>query len=125
MRSQGAGYVLESDGRGGVILRAASVEEHIKASIRALLLTRLGERPAEPRLGSQLHAFLFRPLSQSVLIEMKEAVLHALAVSEPRIKVREVEVRSSLAEEGQTEVWVDFEIKQNCKPGQVKVALHA
>ncbi len=122
MRS--GGYLLDTSGE-RVKLRAASLEEQVKESLRGVLLTRQGERTAHPELGSLLHRYLFRPLSQSLLSEMKEEVKRSISCSEDRVRVAAVEIRQRGDNAEQIELLVDFEIKQTRKAGQVKVELHA
>lgn len=118
------GYILEvADGL--VSFRSGSLEEQVRESLRAALLTRKGERPTAPHLGSELHKFLFRPLSQSLLAELTEEVKSALAQNEPRVKVLDVHLRSSADTPDRLDLKIDFEIKQTRKSTQVRVELHA
>jgi uncharacterized protein len=106
----------------GVVLRGASTEEQIKESLRAVLLTRKGERALAPQLGSELYRFLFRPLSESLLKEMREEVKAAISRSEPRVRVTRVEVQRMETPE-RIGLRVHFDYLASQKSGQVKVEL--
>lgn len=119
-----SGYLMDSAG-GESVLRSASVEEQVRAALRALLLTRRGERRSLPDLGSDLHRYVFRPLSQSVLAEMKAEVRQAIERGEERVRVVSVEILLNKDEPERIDLQVQFELKQSLKTGQVKVELYA
>lgn len=119
-----AGYVFDK-AAGSVVMRAASLEEQVKETLRAILMTRKGERARKPEMGSELHRYLFRPLSQALLAEIQAEVRGAITRCEPRVKVNEVQVRSHADAPERLDLRIDFEVKQTRKPGQVRVELHA
>lgn len=119
-----SGFLLERHGS-EVLLRAASNEEQVKESIRAILLTRRGERSRRPELGSDLYRCLFRPMNDALRAEIQEEVRNSLTQCESRIEVREVTIGSSNGEASQLELRVEFTYRQSSKKGLVKVVLHA
>ncbi len=118
------GFLIEQQGK-AVFLRAASSEEQIKESIRAVLLTRKGERPLRPELGSELYRFLFRPLTESLLSEIQSEVRESITRCEPRVAVKDVLIGAFNGEANQLEMRVEFEYKATGKNGMVKVLLYA
>lgn len=117
-----SGFALEATSH-GLVLRGASLEEQVKESLRAALLTRRGERVLWPELGSELYRYVFRPLSESLLDEMKKEVRETIARSEPRVRVVNVEVQRNEGEPERIGLKVSFEYKNTQKNGQVRVDL--
>jgi len=120
--SRDQGHIFDQRGS-GAFLRAGSLEEQVKESMRCALLTRLGELPLKPTFGSSLHLFLFRPVSESLIAEMKAEVKRAL-LTETRVKVQDVEIRPDASEPDRTDLKISFEYRETRKPGQMKVRLH-
>ena len=61
-------------------------------SIRNLLLTRKGERPFQPNIGSGLETALFEPLDYGSAAIIRQEVRECLKNYEPRIRVSQVTV---------------------------------
>lgn len=57
----------------------------VKNSVKNLVLTNFGERPFQPRLGSNVTALLFEPADQFTAIQMKKEIQRLLKDHEPRI----------------------------------------
>ncbi|MBY0371268.1 GPW/gp25 family protein [bacterium] len=104
-------------------MRAASREEQVKSALRCALLTRQGELPLSPEFGSQLHTFLFRAFSESLVAEMKAEVRRAVA-SETRVKLVDVEIQPDTSEPDRLDLKIAFEYRESLKPGSMKVSLH-
>ncbi len=117
------GFVLDAS-QGSLVLRAASLEEQVKHSIRAILLTRRGERASEPQFGSELYRYLFRPLSQGLMLDLENEVRDSIARSESRIRVSDVEVTTQAEADG-IDLRIQFEYLRGGKNGLVKVHFHA
>jgi len=62
----------------------------ITQSIKGLLLTKRGERPFQPRLGSGLHEVLFEPLDYASSANIKAGIQNCLLAYEPRIQVQKI-----------------------------------
>ncbi len=117
------GFILDTS-QGLLVLRAASMDEQIKHSIRAILLTRRGERVSEPAFGSDLYRYLFRPLSQGLVLDLQNEVKEAIARSETRVRVSEVEVVPQPESDG-IELRIQYGVRNGGKNGMVKVRFHA
>ena len=65
----------------------------IKNSIRNILLTDYGERPFQPGLGSGITGFLFEPVSPITIALMKQNIVRALKLHEPRAQIRALEIQ--------------------------------
>ena len=62
----------------------------IAQSITNLLMTRKGERPFQPELGSGLQDMLFEPLDYGSAAMLKGEISNTLLAYEPRISVRAI-----------------------------------
>ena len=60
----------------------------VAQSIKGLLLTRRGERPFQPQLGSGLQDLLFEPLDYGSAGLIKKEILETLNRYEPRISIQ-------------------------------------
>ena len=63
----------------------------VAQSIKGLLLTRRGERPFQPDLGSGLQNLLFEPLDYGSGALIKKEIKETLSTYEPRIQITIVE----------------------------------
>ena len=59
----------------------------ISQSIKSLLLTRRGERPFQPDLGSGLQDLLFEPMDYGTSALIKKEITETLVRYEPRISI--------------------------------------
>ena len=59
----------------------------VSQSIKGLLLTRKGERPFQPDLGSGLQDLLFEPMDYGTSALIKKEITETLAKFEPRVVV--------------------------------------
>ena len=59
----------------------------VAQSIKGLLLTRKGERPFQPDLGSGLQDLLFEPMDYGTSALIKKEITESLAKFEPRVVV--------------------------------------
>jgi len=64
----------------------------IAQSITALLLTRKGERPFQPNLGSGVQLVLFEPLDYASAGILRSEILDVLQRYEPRITVDKIRI---------------------------------
>lgn len=67
--------------------------ESIRQSIVLILTTPIGTLPLRPEFGSRLHEFLFRPFTIELAAQLRFLIGEAVARWEPRIAVRDLEVR--------------------------------
>lgn len=78
-------------------------ENAVKDSIRNLILTRRGERPFQPNLGSDVTSLLFENIMPDTLITIKNLITDTIEAYEPRCNLINVDVTASL---DNTEVYV-------------------
>ena len=71
-------------------------ENAIARSIRNLILTRPGERPFNPILGSNVSGLLFESLDYITASNIKSEITTTIDNFEPRIKLNEVIVKPNL-----------------------------
>lgn len=70
----------------------------VKQSIKNLLLTRPGERPFQPLLGSELYRILFEPMDVVTVEVLKSVITECIGNYEPRAKLQEVAVKPNYDE---------------------------
>jgi len=121
MRSNASYYSLSLDGQ--TALRRCSLEEHIKQSLRACVLTRLGERSFHPVLGSRVSEFLFRPLVSQVREDIAQAIRESIERGERRVEVLGVEVAVDKAEPGLATIQLKYRVLETSKVEKLNISL--
>ena len=66
----------------------------VKQSVKNLVLTGKGERPFQPRLGSDIRKLLFEPVDEFTALDIEEQVRVTIDNFEPRIKINNLDVIS-------------------------------
>jgi phage baseplate assembly protein W len=99
------------------------MEDHIKESLRALLLMQPGERLLHPELGCGLAKFLFRPLTEGLKRDIGTQISEAVAHQEPRIQLLNVQVEGDKTEKSRLLVLLEYRILQSQRIDSLKVAL--
>jgi phage baseplate assembly protein W len=64
----------------------------VKQSIKNLLLTRPGERPFQPDVGSELYRILFEPMDVLTSEALKGIITTCIRNYEPRVRLQDVMV---------------------------------
>ena len=72
----------------------------VAQSIKGLLLTRRGERPFQPDLGSGLQNLLFEPLDYGSGALIKKEIIETLNRYEPRIRITNLECYPDMSNNG-------------------------
>ena len=67
----------------------------IQQSIKTLINTNFFERPFQPTLGCNIRSILFEPISPVVANDLKTVINDVLGNYEPRIVVRDIEIRDN------------------------------
>ena len=67
----------------------------IQQSIKTLINTNFFERPFQPTLGCNIRSLLFEPISPVVANDLKTVINDVLVNYEPRIVVRDIEIRDN------------------------------
>lgn len=86
-----------------------SGEEDILSSLRILFTTRLGERFMRSHYGSRVPDMVFEPMDSSQRAILRQQVMDAIYLYEPRIVPLDVTVTMDVLE-GRVEISVDFKI---------------
>ncbi|MCL1905377.1 MAG: GPW/gp25 family protein [Clostridiales bacterium] len=105
----------------GGSLMACGYEEHIKQSLRALLLTARGERIMRPEFGSGLGAYLFEGIDATTASLIKREVKNTVERFEPRVELLDVKAQSNAREPGVLRVAVEYRIKASGAADQLTV----
>ncbi len=87
-----------------------SREDDIVDSLRALFVTRPGERVMHPTYGCMLHDLVFEPMDGETEAAIELAIVRAIRFHEPRIEDVRVAVDIADALDGRLAVAVDFRI---------------
>lgn len=64
----------------------------IARSVRNLVLTKPGERPFNPALGSNVHNLLFEPVDRITAAAIRSEIRDTILNFEPRVKLQDVNI---------------------------------
>ena len=81
----------------------------IARSVRNLILTKKGEKPFEPNLGSGVYDLLFENMDKQTASVIRDEIILVLENYEPRIEIIEVLVKPNY-EEASMDVTLQYEI---------------
>jgi Bacteriophage baseplate protein W len=98
-------------------------EENVRESIRLILLTEPGERLMLEDFGCGLRRFLFEPNTPATRALIRERIMRAIALWEPRVRTEEVEVEPDPAEERQINISILFRLVATGAPGRLGLSL--
>jgi len=93
-----------------------------KANLKNLILTRKGERPFQPLLGSNIRALLFEPVDDFTAFDIEEQVNLTLQNFEPRVKILNIDVVSE-PDNNRFKLSVEFQMITNLETGSVSFYL--
>ncbi len=110
-RGTGWAHPVRVDRDGRIV--HADERDGIDQAIALILGSAMGERILRPDFGSDLHDFVFKPLSPVNLQRMATAVKSALLIWEPRIRVRNVEARQSSLDYTTVLISIDYEVRSS------------
>ncbi|WGL95307.1 GPW/gp25 family protein [Arsenophonus nasoniae] len=79
-------------GMNAITGRAITDSEHIRQSIRDILLTPIGSRLARRTYGSLLSALIDSPLTPATQLQLMSACYTALLIWEPRINLNRLSI---------------------------------
>jgi len=124
-RSRNNYHALQLDSRGVQPARftRVSLEDHIKESLRALLLLQPGERILQPALGCGLAKFMFRPLTQGLKRDIVAHIFETLGKQEDRVALLSVEVEGDKSEKSRISILLEYRILQSQRIDNLKVAV--
>ena len=81
----------------------------IARSVRNLILTKKGERPFEPNLGSGVYDLLFENIDKQTATVIRDEIILVLENYEPRISIIEVLVKPNY-DDSTMDVTIQYEI---------------
>ena len=94
----------------GVVVMTSD-EEDIKASLKILLGTGIGERFIHPKYGLDMDELLFEPMSTTFNTYLKDRIKTTILIYEPRINLLSVEIDTSAQYEGKVSLVIDYEVR--------------
>lgn len=100
-----------------------SNERAISRSIRNLVLTALGERPFQPRLGSQISRSLFELLDYGTAAVIQKDIEVTIKNFEPRVEINTIEVKPEYDQNGYNVLVSYFIVGQPRTPVQLEFIL--
>jgi len=90
-------------------LIALKNENAISRSIRNLILTKLGDKPFQPDLGSEVYESLFETLDQITASSIQQQIENTIIKYEPRIDLKDVLVKANIPNNA-FDVLINYEI---------------
>jgi len=111
MKRMGLAFPMRVDANG--CLAACSYEEHVKQSLRSILLTAHGERVMRPDFGSGLGAYLFEGIDATTASLIKRDVRNTIAQFEPRVELLDIQVQNSAHDPATLHIELRYRIKVN------------
>jgi|TARA_Y100000310_G_scaffold119734_1_gene118451 phage baseplate assembly protein W len=70
-------------------------DNSIKQSVKNLVLTRKGEKPFHPEIGSHIYSYLFDPISIDTTVNIKTTIEDVINTYEPRVLLLSVDVEGN------------------------------
>jgi hypothetical protein len=104
----GWGFPVDLDDKGRI--SRAEFEESVRQSIWIILGTAKGERVMRPDFGCSIYDLVFEMNTASTAGKVSQAVREALLLFEPRIDVRDIQVRSENGGEVML-ISIDYEVR--------------
>jgi len=89
----------------------AAYEQDVQEAIWIILSTNWGERVMRPTFGAGLNSFVFGPISQTLLQQVKTRVQESLVQWEPRIDVEQVNVTISPDNPGELLIAITYYVR--------------
>ena len=94
----------------------------VRNAVKNLVLTNFGERPFQPKLGSNVTALLFENADQFTAIMMKKEIYRLLEDHEPRINATRVEILDD-SDSNAYRVSIEFNVIKINAQAEVEFAL--
>ena len=94
----------------------------IKASLRNLILTDMGERPFNSKLGSSIRSLLFEPANPIIASELESRIRNVIRNYEPRVVLLRVEVTLD-NDANSFNALIGFRLRDDNRPLVVPVSL--
>jgi phage baseplate assembly protein W len=118
-KSRAIGISIPFNG-GGVFKSTLSTQAQIKSNLINLLLTSKGERPFNPRFGSDFKKLLFEPLTDVLTDSIKENILISINTFIPEITVTGMDIIPN-TEENSITAMVSYKLKISGTKDQIYI----
>lgn len=92
------------------IVTIAKHEQSIEDSIQIILSTSKGERRMFPEFGCDLNDYVFETINAVTITRIKNGILEALRLWEPRIAVDEIKVHTDKIDQGKLVISLSYTI---------------
>jgi len=99
-------------GKTGYFEQSYTAIDQVKSNLTNLLLTRKGERPFQPELGSELHNLIFSQMDEEYDVAVQNAIQRAISQWMPFLTITEMEVKRD-DDRNKTLVKVTFALSSN------------
>ncbi len=93
------------------LVEGTSIEDQIRQSLLFILSTECGERPLNPKYGTDLKTFLFRRNTESLLSEIETHVREKISEHENRVSLDEVAAEWTEEKASQVDIVIRYRIK--------------
>ena len=111
---QGVSFPVRIDPQTGEMV-ISSHEDDIKEAIRIILMTRKGEREANPDFGCGIHDYIFESMDYTTQSRMRQEVVDALVRWEPRIEDISVDI-SEIGQGGRVDLSIHYVVRVTNNP---------
>ena len=113
MAQRGIGITLPIHrGKTGYFAQSFDILTQVKSNLINLLLTKKGERPMQPRFGSNLQELIFEQMDNDYKARVESAIRRDVATWMPFLTVRQIEIANDDAR-NRTLVEVEFNLNSN------------
>jgi len=99
------------------------LETSVRQTIRAILLTRPGERLLDRRFGAGLSDFLHEPNSILTRRRIRDAVHQALSRHEPRIRLDQVLVEAEGERAERVRIHIAYQVRRSGQSDALSIAM--
>lgn len=103
------------NGEGGFFEQNYTTFEQAKSNLRNLLLTKKGERLAQPDFGSGLQDIIFEPIDAEFESKLEETITESVEYWLPYINIDEIDVdmRDELKDRNRVNVQIKFRVGES------------
>ena len=116
-------HAFKTEKKGPGSINRTTLEEHLRFSTRAALLAKDTDLPSIKPTGSSIQQYLFRPLTGSMMVELRSVITNLIRVREPRVDVMDVELSSDPGMPGRIGLQVDYRVKETMKVDRCHVTI--
>lgn len=97
--------------RGGAHVETVAGTEDVHQSLQILFATRLGERVMQENFGTGLASNQFAEIDQRLVNDVRQTITNAVLYFEPRIRLDELDVSTSDAEQGLLLIHLTYSVR--------------